>query len=186
MKLKLDFYQRPTLEVARDLLGQVLVRRSPHGAAAGIIVETEAYLQEDPACHANRGLTKRNKTMFGRPGLGYVYLIYGMHYCFNVVTAQVNIGEAVLIRALEPIAGIDLMEKRRGSNRHLCSGPARLCQALDITTTDDGIDLLADEIFLLESRAPAEIVTTTRIGISQGQDLPYRFYIRNNKFISRK
>lgn len=188
MKLKQDFYSRSTLDVARDLLGQVLVRRSSQGACAGIIVETEAYTQNDPACHANRGKTKRNSTMFGRPGLGYVYLIYGMHYCFNAVTAGAGIGEAVLVRALEPLAGISLMEKRRGiyDKKLLCSGPARLCQALGITTADDGIDLLEDTIFILEGKAPAKIIRTKRIGISQGQDLLYRFYTADNIYVSRK
>jgi DNA-3-methyladenine glycosylase len=185
MKLDRSFYKRPTVEVARDLLGQVLVRRSSQGTAAGIIVETEAYTQGDPACHASRGKTRRNQTMFGRPGLGYVYLIYGMHYCFNIVTAEENIGEAVLIRALEPIADLALMEKRRGS-KLLCSGPARLCQALDITIAQDGIDLLGDEVFVLAGKPADKIMATTRIGISQGRDLPYRFYIPDNKFISRE
>ena len=185
MKLDISFYSRPTLEVAVDLLGRVLVRRSPQGAAAGIIVETEAYTQGDPACHANRGMTKRNKSMFGRPGLGYVYLIYGMHYCFNVVSQAEGIGEAVLIRALEPLAGIALMGQRRGQGKPLCSGPARLCQALDITTAQDGIDLLGDEIFILAANPKIQLVTTTRIGISQGQELPYRFYIKDNRYISR-
>lgn len=187
MKLMLDFYARPTLEVARDLLGQILVHRSPQGTSAGIIVETEAYTQNDPACHACRGKTKRNATMFARPGYGYVYLIYGMHYCFNVVTAQEGIGEAVLIRALQPLAGIKLMEARRGTDKPklLCSGPARLSQALGITLADDGVDLLDDGIFILEGRRPKEIITTTRIGISQGVDLPYRFHTAG-EYISRK
>lgn len=188
MKLQMYFYSRPTLEVARDLLGQVLVRRSPQGTCAGIIVETEAYTTNDPACHANKGKTKRNTTMFAHPGVGYVYLIYGIHYCFNVVTARQHVGEAVLIRALEPLAGIPLMRQRRARQQHklLCSGPARLCQALAITTADDGIDLLGDELFILEGKTPGQITTTTRIGISQGKELPYRFYISGNKYISKK
>lgn len=188
MKLDKPFYSRPTLTVARKLLGQVLVRRSPQGHCAGIIVETEAYTQDDPACHGFRGKTKRNASMFGRPGLGYVYLIYGMHYCFNVVTDREGRGEAVLIRALEPLSGTALMEARRGmqDRKLLCSGPARLCQALDITTREDGIDLLEDSIFILAGRAPEKLVQTTRVGINRGKDLPYRFYIDGNTFVSRK
>jgi len=126
--------------------------------------------------------------MFAQPGLGYVYLIYGMHYCFNIVTAQENLGEAVLVRALEPLAGIDIMEHRRGikERKLLCSGPARLCKAMSITTSQDGIDLGGNEIFLLTGNRPARIVTTNRIGISLGQEMPYRFYIADNKFISKK
>jgi|SRR5690554_933128 len=188
MKLIREFYARPTLTVARDLLGQVLVHRSPQGTCAGRVVETEAYTQNDPACHAYRGKTKRNATMFGQPGQGYIYLIYGIHHCFNVVTAQEDVGEAVLIRALEPLAGVEIMKKRRNQQRDrlLCSGPARLCQALGITTALDGIDLLGDRIFLLSHPRPQKIVTTTRIGISQGKELPYRFYIGDSKYISKK
>lgn len=188
MKLEQSFYARPTLVVARDLLGRVLVRRTPQGACAGIIVETEAYTQGDPACHANRGKSKRNATMFAAPGHGYVYIIYGIHYCFNIVSGKENIGEAVLIRALDPLAGIALMQARRGTqdSRLLCSGPARLCQALAITTAQDGIDLLRDEIFLLTGQAAPLAVTTTRIGISRGKELPYRFYIADNKYVSRR
>jgi DNA-3-methyladenine glycosylase len=188
MKLDLDFYSRPTVDVARTLLGHVLVRRSPQGTCAGIIVETEAYTEDDPACHANRGKTKRNAMMFARPGLAYVYFIYGMHHCFNIVTAQEGIGEAVLIRALAPLAGIALMKKRRGHQQlhELCSGPARLCQALAITTEENGVDLLGSEVFLLAGQTPEKIVTTGRVGISAGQELPYRFYIADSQFVSRK
>jgi len=186
MKLSVDFFSLPALDLARELLGQVLVRRQD-GAVAGIIVETEAYTENDPASHSFRGRTRRNKTMFGRPGLGYVYQIYGIHYCFNIVSAREGIGEAVLIRALEPLAGVPLMEMRRGlkARRLLCAGPARLCQALAITTGDDGVDLTGDGIFLLAGKKPREIVTATRIGISKGVDLPYRFYIAGNLYVSR-
>lgn len=188
MKLEQSFYSRPTLEVARDLLGRVLVRRSPQGACAGIIVETEAYVQGDPACHASRGKTRRNSSMFAPAGRGYVYQIYGIHYCFNVVSGQEGVGEAVLIRALEPLAGIPLMQERRGTRplSLLCSGPARLCQALAITTAQDGVDLLGDEIFLLAGEAATRAIITTRIGISQGKELPYRFYIADNPHVSRR
>lgn len=188
MKLDMNFYARPTLEVARDLLGKVLVRRSNQGACAGTIVETEAYTQDDPASHASRGKTKRNATMFAPPGHGYVYLIYGIHSCFNVVTGNEGVGEAVLIRALEPLAGIELMQERRSTRKlkPLCSGPARLCQALAITRAQDGINLMEDEIFLLPGCSLGQVITTTRIGISRGQELPYRFYIAASQFVSRR
>lgn len=188
MKLEQSFFAQPTLVMARDLLGRVLVRRSPQGACAGIIVETEAYTLGDPACHASRGRSNRNASMFAAPGHGYVYIIYGIHHCFNIVSGQEGVGEAVLIRALEPLAGIPLMQERRSTrdNRLLCSGPARLCQALAITTAQDGIALLGDEIFLLAGRAAPQVATTPRIGISQGKELPYRFYIADNKYVSRR
>lgn len=188
MKLDRQFYAAPTLRVARSLLGQVLVRRSPQGDRAGIIVETEAYTQNDPACHASRGKTRRNAAMFGPAGTAYVYFIYGMHYCFNVVTAREGIGEAVLIRALEPITGIPLMEEARGltDGKLLCSGPARLCQALDITAALDGVSLIGETLFILAGSQPQSIVTASRIGISAGQDLQYRFYLSGNKFVSKK
>lgn len=188
MKLDREFYAAPTLSVARNLLGQVLVRSSSRGDRAGIIVETEAYTQNDPACHASRGKTRRNAAMFGLAGTAYVYFIYGMHYCFNVVTAPEGIGEAVLIRALEPIAGISLMEEARGLNdvKLLCSGPARLCQALDITAALDGVSLTGDTLFIRAGSQPQSIVTASRIGISVGRDLPYRFYLAGNKFVSKK
>ena len=188
MKLTKDFYAAPALEVAKNLLGNVLVRRCPQGERRGVIVETEAYRQDDPACHANRGLTSRNAAMFGPPGTAYVYFVYGMHFCFNTVTGERGVGEAVLIRALEPIAGIRLMEQARNTNalKLLCSGPARLCQALDITRAHNGVSLESDNLFIEKATACQRVVTTTRIGVSQGQDLPYRFYLEGNPFISRK
>lgn len=188
MKIEKQFFAAPTLTVASNLLGLTLVRRTPQGDRAGIIVETEAYTENDPACHANRGKTRRNAAMFGPAGTAYVYLIYGMHYCFNVVTGNEGIGEAVLIRALAPIKGISLMEEARGTSdvKLLCSGPARLCQALDITAAENGISLTEESIFFLRGDPPAAIVTTSRVGISTGRDLPYRFYIAGNKFVSKK
>ncbi len=188
MKIERQFFTAPTLTVASSLLGLTLVRHSPLGVRAGIIVETEAYTENDPACHANRGKTPRNAAMFGPAGTAYVYLIYGMHYCFNVVTGKEGIGEAVLIRALEPIKGVPQMEEARGTRdaKLLCAGPGRLCQALGITTSDNGISLLGETIFLNRGKKPQSIVTASRIGISAGQDLPYRFYIAGNKFVSKK
>lgn len=187
MKLNREFYAAPTLTVARNLLGQTLVHHSAQGKRAGIIVETEAYIQGDPACHANRGKTPRNAAMFGPPGTAYVYFIYGIHYCLNAVTFREGVGEAVLIRALVPTVGIPLMELARNTNNRklLCSGPARLCQALSITTCQNGISLLEDSLFILAGPQPKSVTVTTRVGISVGQNLPYRFYATDSPYVSR-
>ena len=183
-----EFFNRPTLEVARDMLGTILVHNSPGGKTSGIVVETEAYLGDDPACHASRGKTRRNATMFGPPGRAYVYLVYGIHYCFNAVTMPPGIGEAVLVRALEPVEGVNIMKKRRGIDdiRLLCSGPARLCQAMGLDKQFDGIGLTDSCLHLRQGATPPKILTTTRVGISRGQELPYRFYIAGSRWISRK
>lgn len=183
------FFARDTAEVARDLLGYKLVHHQPEGVTAGLIVETEAYLQGDPACHASRGMTPRNRPMFGPPGFAYVYFIYGLYYCFNVVTASKGVGEAVLIRALEPVTGFDLMRQRRGRSKitELCSGPARLAQAMGIGRDQNEADLTGNDLFIAGPRLwPREITTTTRIGIKQGEDLPLRFYVTGNSFVSKK
>lgn len=183
------FYDRDTVTVARELLGQILVHRSPEGVTSGIIVETEAYLQGDPACHASRGMTPRNRAMFGPPGHAYVYFIYGMYYCFNVVSQAEGIGEAVLVRALEPVEGIALMQARRHRQtlKELCGGPARLVQAMGITREHNGADLTTGALVVCRGEASDfETVTTTRIGIKEGADLPLRFYIKDNVYISKK
>ncbi|MFZ5649366.1 MAG: DNA-3-methyladenine glycosylase [Bacillota bacterium] len=185
-----SFYCRDTARVARELLGKVLVHHSSGGITAGIIVETEAYMQGDPACHAYRGMTPRNRVMFGPPGRTYIYFTYGMHYCFNVVTAAPGVGEAVLIRALEPLAGIDLMRARRGRDnvRELCSGPARLVQAMGIEPGMYGHDLIGEPLLLVRgSDIPEEkVVVTTRVGITTGAELPLRFYIKDSIYVSKK
>jgi DNA-3-methyladenine glycosylase len=185
-----------TLSVAKNLLGYTLVHESEEGTTAGIIVETEGYLQGDPACHAYRKKSERNAPMFGRPGTIYVYQIYGMYFCVNISTNQKDIGEAVLIRALEPTEGIDLMTKRRLEKsksgkidlKNLCSGPGKLVQAMDIHKgmNDWHIQKSDLKIILPTIQIPDnEIITTTRIGITQGAELPYRFYLKGNKFVSK-
>ncbi len=186
-----SFYARDTVEVALDLLGRVLVNFSPEGITAGLIVETEAYLQGDPACHAARGMTPRNRVMFGPPGHAYVYFIYGMHYCFNAVTNLEGVGEAVLVRALEPKEGVELMAKRRGrvQLRDLCRGPARLVQAMGINRYHNGADLTRGPLVICrgeESAGRGEIVTAPRVGIKEGADLPLRFYLRDNPYVSKR
>jgi len=196
MPLPEAFYRRRTVSVARSLLGCVLVHDSPEGRAAGRIVETEAYLShKDPASHAYRGQTPRNTAMFGHPGNAYIYFIYGMYYCFNVVTGPHGVGEAVLIRALEPIEGVPLMQKRRNTDvaRNLCSGPGKLVLALGILPSHNHASLLAGalhveapEAFGLRKCSPRKIVVAPRIGITAAADLPLRFYERGNAYVSRK
>ncbi len=191
--LKLSFYSQPTIEVAKNLLGTYLVYESPEGKTVGRIVETEAYLQDDPACHAYRGPTPRTSVMFGPPGHVYIYFIYGMYYCFNVVTAPEGRGEAVLIRALEPIEGLDLMKRRRPKikkDHELCSGPGKLVIAMGIPKTLNKSSLLEPPLYLLSSRAyplssSFNILATPRIGIRDGACLPYRFCIENTPYLSR-
>ncbi len=187
-----NFFKGQTEEVAKKLLGKILVRIYNGKILAGKIVETEAYLDEnDLASHSAVGMTERNKVMFGEAGLAYVYFTYGMHYCFNVVTGEKGKGSAVLIRALEPIEGIEQMKKfRRKKDVHiLTNGPAKLCQALKIDKKLNGVDLkTSSEIFIGEpnQQEQFEIMTTTRIGIEKSKDLPLRFYIKENKFVSKK
>jgi DNA-3-methyladenine glycosylase len=183
-----SFYARDTQIVAQELLGRYLVNYSSEGVAAGKIVETEAYLQNDPACHAARGMTRRNRVMFGPPGHAYIYFIYGMHYCFNAVTREEGVGEAVLIRALEPVAGIPLMQLRRGQKKitMLCSGPGKLVQALGIIKKQNGQDLTTGPLFICRGKKKdLSITRTTRIGIKNGTALPLRFYIVDSPFVSR-
>lgn len=187
-----DFFKGTTEEVAKKLLGKILVRVISGKILSGKIVETEAYLDEnDLASHSAVGMTERNKVMFGEAGLAYVYFTYGMHYCFNVVTGEVGKGSAVLIRSLEPIDGIDLMKKfRQKDDVHiLTNGPAKLCQALKIDKKLNGVDLkTSNEIFIAEpdKNEKFEVVITKRIGIEKSKDLLLRFYIKENKYVSKK
>jgi DNA-3-methyladenine glycosylase len=170
-----SFYDRPVLEVAQDLIGCVV----RHGGAAGRIVEAEAYHQEEPACHAWVGLTARTKPLFGPAGFAYVYRSYGIHALLNAVTSDEGEGAAVLIRALEPLEGIDLMRRRRGLERvvDLCSGPGKLTQALRIGLELNETSLLGDGPIELLPRvgAPPRIVASERVGITRAVELPWRF-----------
>ena len=189
-----EFYVQDTRAVAQKLLGQIVQRRLPTGGLlSGIIVETEAYLKDDPACHAYRGRTPRNSTMFGPPGHAYVYFTYGLHMMLNLVCAPEGTAEAVLIRALEPVEGVEAMrQNRRGilETRQLTNGPGKLAQALALTRlTHDGVDLTepSSELLILPNEySPFEMVTRPRIGITQGVDLPWRYYVAGNPFVSRK
>ena len=188
--LSSSFYDRPTEQVARDLLGAVLEHRSADGVASGRIVETEAYLgPHDPACHAVVGRTERTWHLHGPPGIAYVYFIYGVHWCFNAVTREEGHGSAVLVRALEPLSGIDLMRRRRSSVRRdvdLANGPGKLCQALGIDGALDGarLDRGSLRILAADPVADADVEVTARIGITRAADLPLRWYVRGNPYVS--
>ena len=184
--LQRDFYQRPTVTVARELLGKVLV----HGATAGIIVETEAYLGgDDLASHSARGITDRTRVIFGPAGHAYVYLVYGMYECMNLVAERPGAPGCVLIRAVEPVAGIELMERRRPAARRvedLASGPGKLTLALGITRRQNGADVTRGTLVVRAQAKPRrmEIAVTPRIGIRQCADWPLRFIVRGNRFVS--
>lgn len=181
----------PTPDVARRLLGMRLVHDGPEGRCSGRIVETEAYLAEgDAACHAHGGRTARNASMFLAPGHAYVYLIYGVHLCFNVVTGPRGVGEAVLVRALEPLEGLERMRARRGgvSTVELCNGPGKLVQALGIGRDADGASLMHGKSRLLAptrgwSGGPIEV--GPRVGITRSRDLALRCYCLGSPFVSR-
>lgn len=186
--LKRDFYGRPTVEVARDLLGKVLV----HGPTAGIIVETEAYLGgDDLASHSARGVTERTRVIFGPPGHAYVYFIYGMYECLNLVCEPDGKAGCVLIRALEPLAGFEQMRARRPAARKdedLASGPGKLTLAMGITRAQNGADVTRGALVVREPamKRHVEIAVTPRIGITKCAELPLRFVVRGNRFVSGK
>lgn len=190
-----SFFADDTPTMARKLLGTCLVHDSRRGRTVGRIVETEAYLAErDPASHAFRGLTERNAPMFGPSGHAYIYFIYGMYECFNVVTAPKGTGEAVLIRALEPLDGIELMRRRRKTRdlHQLCSGPGKLVLAMGMTRKLNNCPLYEGALTIWPRgrfgtpKEPPEIVATPRIGITAAAELPLRFYIKGSPFASRK
>ena len=180
------FYARPVNEVARDLVGCTL----RHGDCAGRIVEAESYHQSEPASHAYAGLTPRTRTLFGAPGLAYVYRSYGIHACLNAVAEEDGVGAAVLIRALEPVEGLEEMRERRGVERpeDLCSGPGKLTQALGIWLDLDGTSLIDGPITIeprpADAREP-EIVIGERVGITKAADLPWRFCDATSRHVSR-
>ena len=183
--LRVAFYDRDPRQVAVDLLGCVLVHETPDGVAAGVIVETEAYLcPDDPACHQYRGPEMQYRTIWGRPGLAYVYLSYGIHRLLNVNCEAAGIASAVLIRALDPLEGQDLMLQRRG-RVDLCAGPAKLTQALGIELTQDGHDLTREPLTIRKGDSPeGDIVSTTRIGLSRGSELPWRYLVLDDSNVS--
>jgi len=192
VKLPRSFYERSTLDVARQLLGKYLVRRHPEGNTVGRIVETEAYVgPEDKACHASKGRTARTEVMFGRAGHAYVYLVYGFHHMLNIVTEAVEFPAAVLIRAAEPIQGIPTMQSRRdiATLRDLASGPGKLCQAFAIDRTLNGHDLCGSVLYLEDrGEAAPRVVTTPRIGVDYAGPWKrklWRFVIKDDAFASR-
>lgn len=189
-KLSRGFYARPAETVARDLIGKVLVRDLGSSQHRGRIVETEAYTgRSDPGSHAFRGLTPRTAVMFGPPGHLYVYVSYGMHFCVNVVTDTDGVAGAVLLRALEPLLGIDEMQVRRGRKplHELCNGPGKLCQAFGITRDGhNGADLESSDIWIEDDGWLFETIeVSARVGLSAGREAPLRFYVPNNIFVSR-
>lgn len=185
------FYDRETELIARDLLGCVLECETREGKASGIIVETEAYLGEhDEACHAAVGRTARTEPLYGPPGTAYVYFIYGMYWCFNAVTRQEGLPSAVLIRALEPLAGAPMMRRRRShakSDRDLTNGPGKLCTALGIGRALNRVSLQRRPLLIRAGRKyrDAEVAVTSRIGITRSADWPLRWLVKGNPFVSR-
>ncbi len=189
-KLPRSFYSRPTLQVAPDLLGKYIVYRSPRGEITSRIVEVEAYIgQDDPACHASRGLTPRNRPMFGPPGRTYIYFIYGMYYCLNFVTEPEGTPAAVLLRAAELVDGgqvIILPPRARRNDPHPLSGPGKFCRALGLTTDQNDLDLTGDLIYLQDRNGePVNIQQSCRIGINVGADRRWRFYDGNSGAVTR-
>lgn len=179
-----DYEKYDTITLAQVLLGKILVSYQNNELTAGMITETEAYLHNDPACHAYKNKkTPRNQAMFMNAGTSYVYFIYGMHYCFNVVSNSEGTGEAVLIRSLFPVDGIEIMQQRRKLQniQQLCNGPGKLCQALGIDMSLNGISLMDDTLYILDYKefSSNEIIATPRIGISKGKELLYRFYVNS-------
>ena len=196
-KLKKSFYQRELLTVAKGLLGKILVKSIGKEILAGEIVEVEAYHGDiDQAAHSYTGITKRNEIMFEPGGYLYVYFTYGAHHCCNVVTGKKGQGTAVLIRAVEPVEGIDSMIKNRFGRKlnndkeifNLTSGPGKVCQAFRIDRSDSGTDLTGNEIFILEGEKirSKDIGISKRVGITRSVDLPWRFFINNNPYLSRR
>jgi DNA-3-methyladenine glycosylase len=188
MRLKRAFYSRNTKIIAKELLGKVLVLKTGKGTMKGKIVETEAYMGKgDPGAKGNRNIKTAPKSLLKEPGHAFVYFTYGNHWMLNVIAKNPGILGAVLIRALEPLEGIDLMKKRRKTDiRNLTNGPGKLTQAFGIDKSFDGMDLTKGRLFIEDSKERPKIYTTTRIGLSKGHELPLRFYVKGNEFVSRK
>lgn len=194
-RLGRDYYDRDTLEVARELLGCTLVHDGPGGLASGRIVEVEVYQgEDDPACHAAAGRTGRTEPLYGRPGYAYVYLIYGVYYCLNAVTRAEGLPSAVLIRALEPLEGLDHMRSRRAArarrrtpvaDRDLANGPGKLCDALGLTLEHNRLDLTGDTLWIEAGTPSAKVAWTPRIGITVGTDRLWRCFDSESPYVSR-
>lgn len=182
------FFRRDAVSLARALLGRLLVHDSERGRVIGRIVETEAYDQTDPASHCFVGRTARNAVMFGPAGFAYVYRSYGIHWCFNVTADLEGHGAAVLVRAVEPVAGAELMARRRridSTSRDLARGPGRLTEAIGITDRHNGADLTSPSLFIAGRRRPAlDVVVTPRVGITKAAEVPWRFLVAGNRFVS--
>lgn len=196
IKLSREFYTRPVLKVAPELLGKILVKNERGKILAGRIVEVEAYDGKiDQAAHTYKGKTKRNEVMFREGGYFYVYFTYGIHHCCNVVTGKEGHGEAVLLRAIEPLKGIGTMAYRRFSKRkidgiqllNLTNGPGKICEAFALNRTHSGLDLTGNRVFIVDAPIikKSEIGISKRIGITKSTDLPWRFFIKDSPFLSR-
>ncbi|HET7856259.1 MAG TPA: DNA-3-methyladenine glycosylase [Gaiellaceae bacterium] len=184
MKLEKPFFARSVHDVAPELIGARLLV----DGFGGVIVEVEAYDHEDPAAHGFRGRTERNASMFGPPGHAYVYRSYGVHWCLNLVCEDEGVASAVLLRALEPTDGLDVMRARRGleETRLLCAGPGRLCQALGVTREHDGLPLDRPPFELHAREGEIEVVAGPRVGITQAADLPWRYGLADSPFLSKR
>lgn len=194
-RLSQDFFMDDAIEVAKKLLGKILVHETPEGITKCRIVETEAYMGVlDKGSHAYSGkITPRTSTLYEQGGVAYVYLIYGMYHCMNVVVNVKGLAQGVLIRALEPLEGIELMKKRRKMDKikNLCNGPGKLCIAMDITKKENGVNLMSSSLFLEEDekKEPFEIVSAKRINIDyaeEAKDFLWRFYIKDTPYVSVK
>lgn len=189
-KLPRSFYNRRTLEVLAEIIGKIIIYNSPKGMLSARIVEAEAYIgQSDPACHAAVGKTERNGVMFGPAGYSYIYFIYGMYHCLNFVTEKKNSPSAILLRAAEPLSGLEIMRTNSPgkTDKELLNGPGKFCRSFGLTRKQNGLDLTGNELYLGDDGfIPPRIVKTTRIGIQKAIELPWRYYEAGSEFISRK
>jgi DNA-3-methyladenine glycosylase len=188
-KLKSSFYNRPTLDVAVDLLGKLLIYQSGRTRLGGRLVEVESYIgEDDPACHASVGKTPRNAIMYGPAGYLYVYFTYGNHFMLNIVTEKESFPAAILLRGLEPLFGVKQMMANRGVEKptEIASGPGKLAKALGITTEQKGLDVAGSQFYLLDDKTPAgKVWCSPRIGLTDGKDKPWRFFIKDNPHVSK-